>query len=115
MTFIFRKSEAWLLFVAGCIVLFTLLAAGFPLLHEKDPPRQGFMARQLVNRLALTDLCLFNEARYTRHLSQADLHAPFQDHPLAFPHFPSGSHVRPPAHLKTVLRHELDSTPEILP
>jgi hypothetical protein len=34
----------------------------------------------LVERLRLTDLCLFTEARYTRHLSQADLNTPFQDH-----------------------------------
>jgi hypothetical protein len=46
--------------------------------------------------LELTDLCLFTEARYTRHLSQADLHTPFQDHPFAFEHFPSGSLVLPP-------------------
>lgn len=45
----------------------------------------------LVNRLELTDLCLFTEARYTRHPTQADLHSPFQDHPLSFEHFPSGS------------------------
>jgi hypothetical protein len=47
--------------------------------------------------LELTDLSLFTEARYTRHLSQADLHTPFQDHPFAFEHFPSGSLVSPPA------------------
>jgi hypothetical protein len=45
----------------------------------------------LVKRLELTDLCLFTEARYTRHPTQADLHSPFQDHPLSFEHFPSGS------------------------
>ena len=48
-------------------------------------------------RYQLTDLNLFNEARYTRHLSQADLHSPFQDHPTALEHFPSGSLARPPA------------------
>lgn len=52
--------------------------------------------RKLVERLQLTDLCLFTEARYTRHLSQADLYAPFQDHPMSFEHFPSGSHTLPP-------------------
>ena len=50
----------------------------------------------LVKRLALTDLCLFTEARYTRHLSQADLNTPFQDHPLSLEHFPSGSFTQPP-------------------
>lgn len=53
----------------------------------------------LVEQLGLTDLVLFTEARYTRHLSQADLHSAFQDHPFAFEHFPSGALVVPP-HLK---------------
>jgi hypothetical protein len=52
-----------------------------------------------TGRLGLTDLCLFTEARYTRHLSQADLHSAFQDHPGAFEHFPSGSLVAPPESL----------------
>ncbi|MEO8594280.1 MAG: hypothetical protein ABI759_13265 [Candidatus Solibacter sp.] len=53
-------------------------------------------ASDLAERLDLTDLCLFTEARYTRHLSQADLHSAFQDHPTALDHFPSGSLVPPP-------------------
>lgn len=52
---------------------------------------------ELVKILKLTDLCLFTEARYTRHLSQADLNTPFQDHPLSLEHFPSGSFTLPPA------------------
>ena len=36
--------------------------------------------RQLVRSLSLTDLALFTEARYTRHLTQADGHAAFQPH-----------------------------------
>jgi hypothetical protein len=51
---------------------------------------------EMVKRLELTDLCLFTEANYTRHLSQADLHAPFQDSPMSLEHFPSGSLVAPP-------------------
>ncbi len=54
----------------------------------------------LVRQLQLTDLCLFTEARYTRHPSQADLHSAFQDHPLALEHFPSGSLLLPPANLR---------------
>jgi hypothetical protein len=49
-----------------------------------------------TRRLGLTDLCLLPEARYTRHLSQADLHSAFQDHPTALEHFPAGSLVPPP-------------------
>jgi hypothetical protein len=47
--------------------------------------------RALVRELGLTDLSLFTEARYTRHPSQADRHTPFQDHPGALEHFPTGS------------------------
>ncbi|MEN8167884.1 MAG: hypothetical protein ABFR65_10465 [Pseudomonadota bacterium] len=54
---------------------------------------------QLVGELGLTDLALFTEARYTRHLSQSDLHSAFQDHPLALEHFPSGSLQLPPQRL----------------
>lgn len=103
------------MFLAGSIFLLVLLALAYPLIHQEEHRWQMETARQLVGRLALTDLCLFTEARYTRHLSQADLHAPFQDHPAALSHFPSGAHVRPPAHIKTVLRHAVDSAPKILP
>lgn len=52
-----------------------------------------------VKRLELTDLCLFSEASYTRHLSMADRFTPFQDSPMAFEHFPSGAVAGPPSHL----------------
>ncbi|NVK19624.1 MAG: hypothetical protein HWE30_13070 [Methylocystaceae bacterium] len=52
-------------------------------------------ARELVSSLGLSDLALFTEARYLRHLSQADLHSAFQDHPVSFDHFPGGSLVMP--------------------
>ena len=55
--------------------------------------------RDLVERLGLTDLALFTEARYTRHPTQADLHSALQDHPGGFDHFPSGSLLPPPASL----------------
>jgi hypothetical protein len=50
----------------------------------------------MVERIGLTDICLFTEAGYTRHLSQTDLHTPFQDHPGSLEHFPSGSLLSPP-------------------
>ena len=52
--------------------------------------------REIAKTLGLTDLCLVTEARYTRHPSMADLHTPFQEHPLALEHFPSGSIIPPP-------------------
>lgn len=61
-----------------------------PFLQEK---------REMVKMLKLTDLCLFTEARYTRHPSLADLSTPFQEHPMALEHFPSGSIMPPPPHL----------------
>ena len=67
---------------------------------------------QLVVQLQLTDLCLFTEARYTRHLSQADLHSAFQDHPLGLEHFPTGSLVAPPASL-TAAHERLDRETEV--
>ena len=66
---------------------------------------------RLVAQLRLTDLALFTEARYTRHPSQADLHSAFQDHPLAFEHFPSGSLIGPsPGLLQSYSRVGADGT-----
>ena len=65
--------------------------------HGRDPHEALRTGRDLVAGLGLTDLALFTEARYTRHLTQADLHSAFQDHPLALDHSPSGSLVPPPA------------------
>lgn len=59
----------------------------------------------LVERLGLTDLVLFTEARYTRHPSQADLQSAFQDHPVAFEHFPTGSLLPPPAGILKAYEH----------
>jgi len=54
---------------------------------------------QMVGRLELTDLCLFTEASYTRHLSMADFGTAFQDSPSSFEHFPTGGLVGPPIHI----------------
>ena len=52
--------------------------------------------RELVRRLELTDLAIWTEAWYTRHPSQADFFAPFQDGPSSLEHFPAGSVVAAP-------------------
>lgn len=52
--------------------------------------------RAVVGRLGLTDPAIWTEARYTRHPSQADFFAPFQDAPGSFDHFPAGSIIAPP-------------------
>ena len=94
-----RKSTSYLILVAlgGLLLAFLMLVHPF-----RDMKTYGHAEKkraQVVRDLQLTDLCLFTEARYTRHLSQADLFSPFQDHPMAFEHFPSGSLVLPPQHL----------------
>lgn len=90
-----RRSDAWGFALLALAALGSLAAAhGSAARRERAAEREVRAA--LVRRLGLTDLCLFPEARYTRHPTQADLFAPFQDHPAALEHFPSGSVVAPP-------------------
>jgi hypothetical protein len=95
-----RRSHRALAFLGLAGGLFLLTFADAAWLRGQRVP--GLVEEsEMAARLALTDLCLFTEARYTRHLSQADLHSAFQDHPVAFEHFPSGSLVPPPPALTT--------------
>jgi len=81
------------------LVLFCLMFAHASLRKRIDLP--GLREKsEMVRRLGLTDLCLFTDARYTRHPSMADLNTPFQDYPMSFEHFPSGSIMPPPPHLR---------------
>jgi hypothetical protein len=90
-----RKSTAFFLFTLGSVILLVLLLwSGRYGAGEARAMQEA--SRILVEKLQLTDLCLFTEARYTRHPSMADLHSAFQDHPLALDHFPSGSLAAPP-------------------
>ena len=91
-----RKSTIYLTFITGCITVLAFLLWVHPYFKAQYFEKSLTQKKQLVQKLGLTDLCLFTEARYTRHLSQADLHSAFQDHPMAFEHFPSGSVVLPP-------------------
>ena len=88
---------AW--FFALLIVLFLASFADAGRLAQKRTGEQAVRAA-LAAKLQLTDLALFTEARYTRHPSLADLHSAAQDHPLSLEHFPSGSLMPPPAHLR---------------
>ncbi|MCU0812522.1 MAG: hypothetical protein HZT41_01625 [Dechloromonas sp.] len=83
-------------------VLIALFLASFADAGRLGQKRSGEQAAraELAARLRLTDLALFTEARYTRHPSLADLHSAAQDHPLSLEHFPSGSLLPPPAHLR---------------
>jgi hypothetical protein len=91
-----RKSTIYLTFITGCITVLAFLLLVHPHLNAQYYAKARQQKEQLVKKLGLTDLCLFTEARYTRHLSQADLFSAFQDSPMAFEHFPSGSLTLPP-------------------
>lgn len=91
-------------------VFLGLAATMFLLTFADAANRRGAAPEEsarLVEQLGLTDLCLFTEARYTRHPSQADLHSAFQDHPLGLEHFPSGS-LLPPPRILTAAHENLD-------
>ncbi len=91
-----RKSTLCLAVTGALSALFLAMLG-----HARAQERMAALRRQpsaeLVKRLGLTDLCLFTEARYTRHPAMADRHAAFQDHPMALDHFPSGALLAPPA------------------
>ena len=65
---------AWI--IGLLIVLFLASFADARRLAQKRAGGQAVRAA-LAAKLQLTDLALFTEARYTRHPSQADLHAAF--------------------------------------
>ena len=92
---VMRKSSFFLMFLSAALALFSLM-----LFHAsyavKAEDRALQSKAEMVRKLMITDLCLFTEANYTRHLSQADSHTAFQDSPLVMEHFPSGSLAMPP-------------------
>ncbi|MEA3277610.1 MAG: hypothetical protein U9Q81_20465 [Pseudomonadota bacterium] len=93
--FSMRKADLFLGSMALGIALLVLSFVDEALRGRAAVP--GIERRaELVAALDLTDLALFTEARYTRHLTQADGHTGFQDHPLGLEHFPSGSLYAPP-------------------
>jgi hypothetical protein len=93
--------------MVASLLLMGLMFIHAHVLEQADGPLINELAG-VVHHLELTDLCLFTEARYTRHLSQADLHSAFQDHPMSLEHFPTGSIAGPPAGLLRRLHGQLD-------
>lgn len=91
-----RKSIIFISFTATLVMCIMGMLLHSRLSQSAALPELMERAR-LVKTLRLTDLCLFTEARYTRHPAMADRFAPFQDHPTALEHFPSGSFVTPPS------------------
>ncbi|MBU0498845.1 MAG: hypothetical protein KJ558_02725 [Gammaproteobacteria bacterium] len=90
-----NRAMAWFLGLGALLSVSLAHALWFGL--DGADPGHGV---ELVRELGLSDLALFTEARYTRHLSLADSHAAFQDHPLALDHFPTASLAAPPEHLR---------------
>jgi hypothetical protein len=96
-----RKSSLVLVLLVAGVVFLGLMFVHASIQRRVDDPALNTMAA-MVRGLELTDLCLFTEARYTRHLSQADLYSAFQDHPSSLEHFPTGSIAGPPVALRRV-------------
>lgn len=91
-----RKSGIYIIFTAAVTFVLFLLLVGYPALTSRYYRNVQEEKILLVNRLGITDLCLFTEASYTRNLSLADNFAAFKDSPMTFEHFPSGSLTLPP-------------------
>ena len=88
------------------LVLAFLVAAGYFATGRMTPVRSD--NRQLVQVFELTDLSIWTGARYTRHLSQADVFSAFQDSMGALEHFPAGTLTPPrpiPARLPLPTSH----------
>lgn len=94
-----RKSGIYFIYLAVNLALAFALSIHAIVAVKNASGRLG-LKEEMVKKLGLTDLCLFTEARYTRHLSQTDFNTPFEDHPMSLEHFPSGSIVEPPAQLR---------------
>jgi len=97
--FSFRKSGLCLTLLGACVLFMGLMLVHASCQRQADDSALDHMAGEVRN-LELTDLCLFTEARYTRHLTQSDHYSAFQDHPAALEHFPTGSIAGPPAGLR---------------
>ena len=78
-----------LLILLEAATLAVLLTAGHLSSVRSGPARER--NRVLVREFELTDLALWTGARYTRHISQADLFAAFQDGMGALERFPAGA------------------------
>lgn len=95
-----RKSGLFMAWLSMALTVWLgLFYAHSTSVRADSAERRIKMAREVAS-YGLTDLCLFTEARYTRHPSQADSQTAFQDHPSSLEHFPSGSMIEPPAHLR---------------
>jgi len=81
-----------------CLVFVVTLLDGAAKVKQAHKSRQSSI--RLVKELGLSDLALFTEASYMRHLTLSDRHTAFKEHPVALEHFPTGSFAGPPRHLQ---------------
>ena len=93
-----KRSNLYLTFLAAALVLFGAMFVHSAVIRRQSAPRLE-RTTEMVRRLDLTDLCLFTEARYTRHPVMADVNSLFQDSPLSLEHYPTASLMAPPDHL----------------
>jgi len=80
-------------FVVEVLLIGGLFLHAFLAVRRAGPEVRHY--QDIARILMLTDLSVWTEARYTRHPSQADWFAPFQDFPSAIEHFPAGSVLSP--------------------
>ena len=93
-----RKSALVLFFFLTGMLLMILTVID-AMTQQSSAKKSLDQKAMLVHELGLSDLALSTEARYTRHITLADRHSAFQDHPTSFDHFPSGSIYPPPSQL----------------
>ena len=89
-----------LLLSAAALALLLALLLHAVFLHHAAGLARG-EALRIVERLELTDLCLFPGAPHTRHPSLADRHSAFHHHPMALDLEPAGLLLGPPSLLRT--------------
>ncbi len=94
-----KRANAYLAFLTAALVLFGAMFVHAAVIRRRSAPRLE-RTTDMVRSLDLTDLCLFTEARYTRHPVMADVNSLFQDSPLSLEHYPTGSLMAPPVHLE---------------
>jgi hypothetical protein len=90
-----RKSLVFFLFISLCLLAIVFLGV------RSNAAVSRFLTTgreldEITSALKLTDISFSNDARYTRHPSQADIFSAFQDYPGSIEHFPSGSVTPPP-------------------
>ncbi len=90
-----RRGSSLALGCLGVLLLTCLAALAHAAWEQREAALRPNLSAAMVQSLRLTDLTLFTDARYTRHLSQADTFSAFQDGPVALEHFPAGSLVMP--------------------